>query len=605
MNYFAQQQERQEAMEVFNIASGFSDKEREFKQEELGKAGSDALGAVQRGQEWYANEIGTTLAASPNQRVNDALRRILGTRRDSGLDSLAKHEIRQDAVYRKDTVINANNAAEKDIRLDPLGDESVETAITMARGALATAYPGRDTTAAQDETERNLRTIAIQEMVALGPNNADRAAERLELWKDRLGGNYIPLKEIVDKSLMQSSEDVAYGAIKNMFGNDYDAAIDFLNEPNSYKKLKLDIRSAQYVKSVLKTEQAEDERRNVELTNKLIKGEVDAFYELIREGNAPAARRAVDNMQYVNEEAKVKMLEGIQNPKWETSEAVKAFTNEAIRSHKIKTREELLPFLGNGLSQADYEKGLELIEKSKKFRGQLNYQAEAMREFDKNAQGTKDLERLRSSFSTTLSYLMEKEGLEQNQPEVAELGKKLMEDVVIAGATSGWKKLFADEERLLDVFLEHKPWISGKEIDRDQYFDVDILDATQDEVIRVNNYLNTVNRPATAANKRAVLERGRAGHLGSDWTRSTKVHSAPPPDRGKHWHILSNEARIGDIQETIQNIEPRKSDPLPKAAVDLIMELHAQGVSEDEIDRRLVDEINAGRIQPWTMYLSD
>jgi hypothetical protein len=118
MNYFAQQQERQEAMEVFNIASGFSDKEREFKQEELGKAGSDALGAVQRGQEWYANEIGTTLAASPNQRVNDALRRILGTRRDSGLDSLAKHEIRQDAVYRKDTVINANNAAEKDIRLD-------------------------------------------------------------------------------------------------------------------------------------------------------------------------------------------------------------------------------------------------------------------------------------------------------------------------------------------------------------------------------------------------------------------------------------------------------------------------------------------------------
>jgi hypothetical protein len=228
-----------------------------------------------------------------------------------------------------------------------------------------------------------------------------------------------------------------------------------------------------------------------------------------------------------------------------------------------------------------------------------------MREFDKNAQGTKDLERLRSSFSTTLSYLMEKEGLEQNQPEVAELGKKLMEDVVVAGATSGWKKLFADEERLLDVFLEHKPWITDKEMDTDQYFDVDILDATQDEVIRVNNYLNTVNRPATAANKRAVLERGRAGHLGSDWTRSTKVHSAPPPDRGKHWHILSNEARIGDIQETIQNIEPRKSDPLPKAAVDLIMELHAQGVSEDEIDRRLVDEINAGRIQPWTMYLSD
>jgi len=76
-------------------------------------------------------------------------------------------------------------------------------------------------------------------------------------------------------------------------------------------------------------------------------------------------------------------------------------------------------------------------------------------------------------------------------------------------------------------------------------------------------------------------------------------------DEGLPWHKIPKDQRLGDIDETINNLEPRKSDPFPEPVVEFIMEKHEQGLSIEEIDKALVEMIEKGDLSSWTMYISD
>ncbi|GAH74236.1 unnamed protein product, partial [marine sediment metagenome] len=76
-------------------------------------------------------------------------------------------------------------------------------------------------------------------------------------------------------------------------------------------------------------------------------------------------------------------------------------------------------------------------------------------------------------------------------------------------------------------------------------------------------------------------------------------------DQGLAWHLIPKDQRIGDINETIKNLEPRKSDPFPSPWVELVKQLHKQGKSFQEIDKMTVDLINKGKLPSWQMHISD
>lgn len=84
-----------------------------------------------------------------------------------------------------------------------------------------------------------------------------------------------------------------------------------------------------------------------------------------------------------------------------------------------------------------------------------------------------------------------------------------------------------------------------------------------------------------------------------------KIDKVAKKEGGREWHQLPRKDRRGDIHETINDLEPRKSDPFPQAAVKAIKKYAKQGLSIEEIDLKLVGDITAGRLATWIMHLSD
>ena len=77
-------------------------------------------------------------------------------------------------------------------------------------------------------------------------------------------------------------------------------------------------------------------------------------------------------------------------------------------------------------------------------------------------------------------------------------------------------------------------------------------------------------------------------------------------DEGLEWHLIPENQRLDDIRETIEDREPRKSDPFPDKVVGFIKESYNKhGKTVEEIDKKLCELIKKGEMPTWKMYLSD
>lgn len=76
-------------------------------------------------------------------------------------------------------------------------------------------------------------------------------------------------------------------------------------------------------------------------------------------------------------------------------------------------------------------------------------------------------------------------------------------------------------------------------------------------------------------------------------------------DKGLEWHLIPRDQRLGDIRETIDDLEPRKSDPFPEPIVEFVKKKNEEGLSIEEIDEALVKMIKDGELPTWKMYISD
>ncbi len=302
----------------------------------------------------------------------------------------------------------------------------------------------------------------------------------------------------------QQAENNAYGLLKSKFGDDIEGAIDHLASPANIKKLGLGVRSAGMLTNVFQAELAEQRQRTERARREGIRMESDQVYNQIMNGDRAGAIATLQRAEHLPGETRYKMTEALKKSAWVTSPEVKALAYDKIRNQQITERAELLPYLGNGLSQADYETGLDMIEDEKGRRGQLNYYNEAVEWFKTVAPEDKQKW---NDFKASLSYFMQEQGLTSADPKTYELGKKLWAETMVVGKHFG---IWDDDERILDVMSERKPWLTGES---PNVIDVDILDAKPEEVQWVYEFLDDEGYPITPANKKIILEKLRDGSL--------------------------------------------------------------------------------------------
>lgn len=65
---------------------------------------------------------------------------------------------------------------------------------------------------------------------------------------------------------------------------------------------------------------------------------------------------------------------------------------------------------------------------------------------------------------------------------------------------------------------------------------------------------------------------------------------------GEPWSMLPRDQRLGDILETIEDREPRKSDPFPGPMRALVRDLGRQGLPLEVIDSTVRDLLERGRL---------
>lgn len=77
-------------------------------------------------------------------------------------------------------------------------------------------------------------------------------------------------------------------------------------------------------------------------------------------------------------------------------------------------------------------------------------------------------------------------------------------------------------------------------------------------------------------------------------------------EKGQLWQDIPADQQLGDITETAQGLEPRKSDPFPRETVLMVRDMAQQGLPHEFIRRSLVDLLERGYMWPqWRMKLSD
>jgi len=101
------------------------------------------------------------------------------------------------------------------------------------------------------------------------------------------------------------------------------------------------------------------------------------------------------------------------------------------------------------------------------------------------------------------------------------------------------------------------------------------------------------------------LEDSSSSSESSSSSASSKEEEFEEEDKGTDWHLIPEDQRLGDIRETIEDREPRKSDPFPDKVVGFIKESHKDGHTDEEIDKKLCELIEAGEMPTWKMYISD
>jgi len=350
------QQER-DTVDVLSAYDAFADEERSFLQEQLNLKGKNARTAIAAGAEWYGKTSGryaSEILTNDGQRQE--FNRLISRRRESGLNTLARHAAQEHRADIDDTLRGALATAEEDIRMHPgRSDDAVSTFRTM----LSTLRSGQDTTADAIAAERQLRTAAVQAMMHDQPA---AALEYIEKHKEALGGVYGQLKNQITTIRDRGKETDAYYILKDQYGDDYDSALDTVRKPGFMKRHGLTLDNADAVALTLKAERKEQADRKDAADKEQREKETDIIFKAIRQKDYKTAIDALESAEAIDEMIKYDIEQAITEAQPEPADVIWGRILEGIRKKDIRHKSQLLPALARGITPEQYNKAVSLIK---------------------------------------------------------------------------------------------------------------------------------------------------------------------------------------------------------------------------------------------------
>lgn len=314
--------------------------------------------------------------------------------------------------------------------------------------------------------------------------------------------------------------DGAYTFLHNKFAGDPDASIRTLQDPAKVAELSsslgiepLNVKQTQDLINIFKAkknyEDHEVDRLKKENGNKA----TNDFYGLVNQGKPGAALSLIKKAAeagIVDQSAvfqATKMLtEKTGDPKTDEATWVKAVAG--IYDGSISTPMDLLKA---GVRGDKFAQALDRIDRYGKAdaKEQINYfKSSVTKYFQDDKDLEKDQKKLKQEFVKSLDWWMRKESLNPNDPQVGELGDKLMGKVVKDAYLGGaWNV----RQPLYEWLGEKKPWLTGKDLDMGGFVDKDIPGASKEEIKSVNDLLRSKKLTITPLNKARALESVRQG----------------------------------------------------------------------------------------------
>lgn len=289
-----------------------------------------------------------------------------------------------------------------------------------------------------------------------------------------------------------------------------------LRDPAVYqKKLGLTIQQATQLRKIYKgledISRVEDERASKQRAYAGIKSITD----LQAKGKVAEAFAALDAVRDdLPADTYRTLKQDLTQARLQTTKADWAQLLVKLRDDEPPT---LLQAIGLGLKPDKYEdylKGYQARVKELKKTGPRTDQVKlAIGHYDRmmgsGNDADQDLARMRPDFINSIIWFQKKQKLEADDPKVMEFAKRLLEPYVQERVNWGFDTKHA---RLLDVFSDQRPWITGSMPQyKEPMIDLDLLHASQDERFEVQEMLDDGRIRPTLYTKRRALTAMRQG----------------------------------------------------------------------------------------------
>lgn len=347
---------------------------------------------------------------------------------------------------------------------------------------------------------------------------ADVPADRL----DDLTAHAQRQAKAAEAARQKNAEDQAYAAIKHKIGDDLDKQLAVLSDPARIQGLGLDLRQAQFLKSVFLAEEAQRQEQTERQRKAARQEQAQQILQAQQAGDRKKALELIGQAAAFDPSERQRMSEAMQKAQWATDPAVEAEVIRKLHRGEFKSAADLLPYLGQGLSADDTNKygarADQMAASGKTKLNGLDYYEMSVKEFDR--QGSGDAWKAKKNdYAVSLDYLMQQEGLTPNDPRTFELGKKLLTQQLESGERNWWTAGATRKSKpAFEVLAAKQPWLTGKRIEPSELgWDAEIPDANADERAEAESMLAKQRETLpglygdTPAEKRLALKAVREG----------------------------------------------------------------------------------------------
>lgn len=399
-------------------------------------------------------------------------------------------------------------------------DQDSQNGLILPTKAVAKKLAIREAWAELEISERIMRDPrAVQAALAEGPKTKQGDTK---YWQIHYYLNMLPAHKRIEfrkaadirvRQLKAESDKLTLTKadiwLRQEYGADFDAMRKALRDPKVYQlQLGLSVQQATTLRSIYKG-QADIDRVETERNQKK---QAYAGIKMITDqqgkGDIAGAFATLAAIREVIPADTYRQLKGdLTKARLQTTEADWAQLQLKLRDNEPPT---FLEAIGQGLKPDKYEAYIKAyqarIKELKKTGPRTDQVKLAIAQYDRlmgsGANADEDLVKMRPAMVNSINWFRQKHNLEPDDPKIMEFAQRLLEPVIKQRGRL-WD---TTSDRLLEIYAEHKPWITGA-MPRfaEPLYDIDLIHANQEELLAVRDMLKEARVEPTRYSKQRAL----------------------------------------------------------------------------------------------------